>query len=169
MSEKLEALLTNLSTSEAASLMTAAHQISAAARAEFGTEVPLDDIAGLVQVRDAVFHGGLDAADMSNALYNLRQNSAAVREHLARTEGVAEAAKMGADTSSGELDGETLMSIKSPARRMALARKHGFALPKADRGDRRPAETYSATDTDTVAQTINDAVARMNAARGITK
>ena len=170
MSDTLEALIENLSTKEAARLMVSVNEIGAAARAEFGAEAPLDDIAALVQVRDAVFHGGLDAGDLSNALYNLRQNSAAIREHLANTEGLEEAKKEGADPTAKVLDGEALMGIKSGSRRMALARKHGIGEPgRADRGDRRPAATQTPGDYETVAATINDAVARMNAARGISQ
>lgn len=166
MSDKLEALLENLSTKEAAALMSITNNIAAAARAEFGIDVPLDDIAGLIQVRDAVFHGGLDEGDMSNALYNLKANSAAVRDHLENTAGLDDAKQEGADPKSTVLDGETLMSVSSPTRRMALARKHGIGEPgRADRGQRRPAPEASG-DYDYVAQTVNDAIERMNAARG---
>lgn len=167
MSDKLEALLENLNTKEAAALMTVTNDIAAAARAEFGIDVPLDDIAGLIQVRDAVFHGGLDEGDMSNALYNLKANSAAICDHLANTAGLDEAKQEGADPAAKVLDGETLMGINSPTRRMALARKHGIGEPgRADRGQRRPAHEAGTGDYDSVAKTINDAIERMNSARG---
>jgi hypothetical protein len=169
MSQKLEKLIEGLSTTQAAALMVTVNEISAAARAEFGTDVPLDDICGLFQVRDSVFHGGLDEALLSNALHNLRHNSEAVREHLANTEGLHEAKMAGADVDADTLDADTLMTIKNPHLRMKLARKHGIGdLPKADRGNRRPEDRKHA-GFDDVASTINDAVSRMNAARGIDK
>ncbi|MHA6262492.1 hypothetical protein ACXYMO_04760 [Arenibacterium sp. CAU 1754] len=169
MSEKLESLIENLSTKEAARLMTVANEISAAARAEFGMDVPLDDIAALVQVRDAVFHGGLDDMDVSNALYNLKANSEAVRAHLANSEGLAAAKMGGADPEATELTAETLAGVRNLHLRMKLARQHGIGLPaEADRGQRRPDAARKDVGYESVAQTIEDAIARMNRARGIT-
>jgi len=171
MSDKLEALIENLSTKEAARLMAVAHEIGAAARAEFEIEVPLDDIAGLVQVRDSVFHSeeGLDATDISNALYNLQQNCPTVRQHLADTAALQAAKRQGADPDSVKIDAETITSVESPGRRMMLARRHNIGVPKsADRGDRRPAEIAPA-EYESVARTFDDAVRRMNSARGISQ
>ena len=168
MSEALEKLMENLSTKEAARLMTVANEISAAARREWDIDVPLDDVAALVQVRDGVFHGGLDEWDVRNALFNLRQHSEAVRQHLADTEGL-EAAKMaGADPEATELTAETLAQVRNPHLRLRLAREHGIGLPpEADRGQRRPEPVRSAREYEDAAKTTNDAIARMNQARGI--
>ncbi|WP_323783258.1 hypothetical protein [Thalassovita sp.] len=170
MSEKLEKLIENLSAKEAARLMTTANEISRHAREAFGMDVPLDDIAVLVQVREAVYSdGGLDGADISNALYNLKANSEAVRQHLADTEGLEQAKMGGAAPEATELTADTLMQVRNPHLRMKLARQHGIGLlPEADRGQRRPDSANKVADH-SVAQTIEDATARMNAARGITK
>ena len=60
MSEALESLIEGFWTVLAAKLTTVANEISAAARAEFNMNVPIDDIASPVQCRDGVFHEGLE-------------------------------------------------------------------------------------------------------------
>ena len=166
MSDALEKMLENLTPAQAARLMLTVSQIDRAARAAFGCDVPMESIASLIQVRDSVFHGELDEMDMSNALYNLRQIPA-VREQIAQTEGLAEAKMAGADPKAETLDAETLMGIKNHSLRMNLARKHGIGVPEqADRGQRRPAGEHRIADYE-VSQSQNEAIARLNAARGL--
>lgn len=169
MSKKLEALIENLSTTQAAKLMTVANELSRHAREAFGVDVPLDDIATLIQVKNAVFgDADLDDMDVSNALYNLRQHSEAVRAHLANTEGLEAAKKGGADPKAAELDADTLMEVRNPHLRMALARKHGIGkpLPVVERPG-RPKQPDAVRQYESAAETINDAIRRLNEARGI--
>lgn len=141
MSKKLEAMLDGLSPAQTAAMMAAVNQIASYARDEGLGDVPLDDIAGLVQVKHAVFSGGeLDSADLANAVYNLRASSAAVIREEARADALREAKEAGADPDADRLDGGTLMGISNPHLRLKLARKHGIGIPAEEkRGDRRPA------------------------------
>ncbi|MFW8594958.1 hypothetical protein [Cribrihabitans neustonicus] len=162
----LEALLANLSPAQGARLMTVAHQISAAARAEYGVEVPLEAVAGLVQVRDAVFHteGGLDAVDMSNALFNLRQCEA-VRMKLAADE--ARAAGVEPIGEEGQLTYEDLARF-GPSTRIALARKLGLDGPQLPQEVRGPSSLEARPDREIAAYQASKPLEQMTPAERIT-
>lgn len=127
----LEALLDGLSTTQAAKLLTVANQISREAdRAGIGAT--MEDVAGLIQVRDSVFHGEtgvLDEIDLQVALANLRAKIGDRKTDIIEEAGATVDA-------NGDID----LSSLNPAARLALHRKLEAAGGPANLGGKKDRE-----------------------------